>query len=54
MLALNLGSNPMWRFFEWQTSLMDGFGYAIFLVGILYVLLGLGPWELRKLRDEQA
>ncbi|KAF9294776.1 hypothetical protein BGZ88_003359 [Linnemannia elongata] len=54
MLALNLGSNPMWRFFEWQTSLMDGFGYAIFVVGIVYILLGLGPWELRTLRDDYA
>ncbi|KAK3826419.1 MAG: hypothetical protein J3R72DRAFT_479417 [Linnemannia gamsii] len=52
MLAMNLGSNPLWRFFSWQTSLMDGFGYATFVVGIIYIILGVGPWELRERRDD--
>lgn len=52
MLSMNLGSNPVWRFFEWQTTLTDGLGYSIFIVGILYIILGLGPWNLRKFRDD--
>lgn len=41
------------RMAEWQVSLMAGFGYGAFIMGVLYVALGLYPSLLQARRDKQ-
>lgn len=39
---------------DWQSNLLVGFGYGSFIMGVLYVALGLYPTLIQARRDKLA
>lgn len=51
MLSQDLHRSVL-RLADWQASLMVGFGYGTFVMGVLYAALGLHPSLLQARRDK--
>ncbi|KAG0212719.1 hypothetical protein BGX28_005752 [Mortierella sp. GBA30] len=51
MMALNLGSSPLWKLPRWAAALLDGSGYTSIVAGSFYFIIGVLPWEMREFRD---